>query len=37
VEEYDKFIDMLSYSTFLIGIEVKNDRFILRSVELAKG
>lgn len=35
-EEYDRFMDNLSYEAFLIGVEIKNDRFILRSAEVVK-
>jgi hypothetical protein len=35
-EQYDKFIDNLNYEPFLIGVEIKSERFILRSVEEIK-
>lgn len=36
-EEYDKFIDLLTYQPFVIGVEIKSERFILRTIEEVKG
>jgi hypothetical protein len=35
-EEYDSFMEKLSYHPFLIGVEIKSERFILRTVETLK-
>lgn len=35
-EDYDRFMDNLGYEAFMIGVEIKNDRFILRSAEVVK-
>jgi hypothetical protein len=31
-DDFDKFIDNLGYEAFTIGVEIKSERFILRSV-----
>lgn len=35
-DEYDLAIDRLTYEPFLIGVEIKSERFILRTVEELK-
>jgi hypothetical protein len=33
VDEYEKFIDNFVYRPYLIGVEIKNERYLLRNVE----
>ena len=37
MEEFEQFIDGLTYRPFSVGVEIKSERFILRAVEELKG